>query len=94
MGLHGLSQGYLYLFTFFTIRPAAWCKSISKYFLCRIEGQHSVSASNAFKLDKWHSLFLSKKHSPIDLTEEEFLDLFNTSLKWFKKANSVDKESW
>lgn len=59
----------------------------------RIEGQHSVSASNTFKLDKWHSLFLSKKHNPIDLTEEEFLDLFNTSLKWFKKANSVDKES-
>ncbi|PNF23810.1 hypothetical protein B7P43_G16122 [Cryptotermes secundus] len=59
----------------------------------RIEGQYSVSASNTFKLEKWHSLFLSKKHSPVDLTEEEFLDLFNTSLKWFKKANSVDEES-
>jgi len=63
-------------------------------FLYRVEGRYSVSASNTFKLDKWHSMFLSKKHNPIDLTEEEFVDLFNTSLKWFKKANSVDKESW
>jgi hypothetical protein len=59
----------------------------------RVEGQHSVSASNTFKLDKWHGLFLSKKHNPVDLTEEEFVDLFNTSLKWFKKANSIDRES-
>lgn len=59
----------------------------------RVEGQFSVSASNIFKLDKWHGLFLSKKHNPVDLTEEEFVDLFNTSLKWFKKANSVDRES-
>jgi hypothetical protein len=62
--------------------------------VCRVEGHHSISASNTFKLDKWHSLFLTKKHNPIDLREEEFLDLFNTSLKWFRKANSVDKESW
>ncbi|KDR16481.1 uncharacterized protein LOC110832564 [Zootermopsis nevadensis] len=59
----------------------------------RVEGLYSVSASNTFKLEKWHSLFLSKKHDPTDLTEEEFLDLFNTSLKWFKKAHSLDKDS-
>ena len=68
-------------------------KLIFFFFLCRVEGQFSVSASNTFKLDKWHGLFLSKKHNPVDLTEEEFVDLFNTSLKWFKKANSVDRES-
>ncbi|KAJ9582872.1 hypothetical protein L9F63_022784, partial [Diploptera punctata] len=35
----------------------------------------------------------SSKHNPLNLSEEEFVDLFNTSVKWFKKANSVDKES-
>ncbi|XP_069693300.1 uncharacterized protein [Periplaneta americana] len=59
----------------------------------RIEGLHSVSASNTFKLEKWHSLFLSKKHNPLDLSEEEFVDIFNTSLKWFNKANSINEDS-
>ncbi|CAB3365786.1 Hypothetical predicted protein [Cloeon dipterum] len=59
----------------------------------RIEGKHSVSAANAFKLDKWHGLILTKKHNPVDLNLEEVLDLFNTSLKWFHKVHSIDSSA-
>jgi hypothetical protein len=59
----------------------------------RIVGKHSVSAANAFKLDKWHGLILTKKHNPIDLELEDILDLFNTSLKWFQKVRSIDPEA-
>ncbi|XP_046406143.1 uncharacterized protein LOC124171040 [Ischnura elegans] len=59
----------------------------------RIEGKHSVTAANAFKIDKWHGLMLTKKHNPSDITEEELVDLFNTTLKWFKRVNREDKSS-
>jgi hypothetical protein len=59
----------------------------------RIVGKHSVTAANAFKLDKWHGLILTKKHNPIDLELEDVLDLFNTSIKWFHKVHSIDPEA-
>ncbi|XP_071438723.1 uncharacterized protein [Hetaerina americana] len=68
-------------------------KLTAKDIFGRIEGKHSVTAANAFKLDKWHGLMLSKRHNPSEITEEEFVDLFNTTLKWFKKVNSIDKSS-
>ncbi|KAK7861834.1 hypothetical protein R5R35_000594 [Gryllus longicercus] len=56
----------------------------------RIQGKHSVSASNAFKLAKWHGLFIPYEHSIFNIDIQIFLDMFNTSLKWFKKVHSID----
>jgi hypothetical protein len=56
----------------------------------RIESKFSVTAANTFKIDKWHGLFLTRKHNPLDLKEEDILDLFNTSLKWFQTVHKID----
>ncbi|XP_052779894.1 uncharacterized protein LOC128217076 isoform X1 [Mya arenaria] len=59
--------------------------------LGRVEGLHSFTAANTFKLDRWHDLVLLKKHHPINWTQEEFLDLMETLLKWFEKVNQADQ---
>ncbi|XP_068081499.1 uncharacterized protein [Anabrus simplex] len=56
----------------------------------RIYGKYSVSAANIFKLNKWHALFITKQHSLFNITEVEFIDLFNTAIKWFKTVNAMD----
>ena len=48
----------------------------------RIESNLSFSASNTFKLDRWHDLFLLRTHHPLNWTQEQFLDLVATSQKW------------
>ncbi|WAR25349.1 hypothetical protein MAR_011053 [Mya arenaria] len=58
--------------------------------LGRVEGLHSFTAANTFKLDRWHDLVLLKKHDPINWTQEEFLDLMETLLK-FEKVNQADQ---
>lgn len=59
----------------------------------RIESRYSISAANAFKIDKWHGLFIPKKHSIFDITLEEFVDLFNVSLQWFKTVHTIDNSA-
>lgn len=57
----------------------------------RVESQFSFSTANAFKLDKWHAMFVPRWHHPLDLTQETLLDLFmNTALTWFEKVHSMD----
>ncbi|KAF4523956.1 hypothetical protein B566_EDAN012428 [Ephemera danica] len=33
---------------------------------------------------------MTKKHNPLDLNEEDILDLFNTSLRWFQTVHRID----
>ncbi|KAG8225688.1 hypothetical protein J437_LFUL001720 [Ladona fulva] len=65
----------------------------SKDFFDRIEGKYSVTAANAFKLDKWHGLIITREHNPANITEDVLLDMFNTTLMWFKLVNIIDKSS-
>lgn len=53
----------------------------------------SYSAANTFKYDKWHSLIVSRNHDPLNLKEEEIIDMYNLSLKWFEKVNSIDSSA-
>lgn len=55
-----------------------------------IESKHSVTVSNTFKVNKWHSMAITRKHHPLNWTEEEFLDLVNTAMKWIAKVHSID----
>lgn len=59
----------------------------------RIQGKSSLSAANTFKIDKWHGLFIPDKHSILEINNQEFLDLFNTSLRWFGMVASMDSKA-
>ena len=48
----------------------------------RLESKFSFTASNAFKMDKWHALFALKKHHPLNWSLEEYMDMMNLSIKW------------
>ncbi|XP_064606167.1 LOW QUALITY PROTEIN: uncharacterized protein LOC135471048 [Liolophura sinensis] len=56
----------------------------------RLESEHSVSASNTFKWDKWHGLILTKQHHPLNWNEEQFMDLMKTAMKWFEVVQAQD----
>ncbi|KAL4226297.1 hypothetical protein ACF0H5_014280 [Mactra antiquata] len=58
----------------------------------RIDNKLSYSASNTFKLDRWHGLFMLKTHHPLNWTKEQFLDLMDTGQQWFKKVYA--REGW
>ncbi|XP_049800463.1 uncharacterized protein LOC126235731 isoform X1 [Schistocerca nitens] len=59
----------------------------------RVQGKSSRSAANTFKIDKWHGLFIPDKHSILEITIQEFVDLFNTSLQWFGTVASIDRNA-
>ncbi|RNA09093.1 hypothetical protein BpHYR1_006566 [Brachionus plicatilis] len=56
----------------------------------RLETPLSYSAANTFKYDKWHSLIVSRNHDPLNLKEEEIIDMYSLSWEWFKKVSSID----
>lgn len=59
----------------------------------RIETDLSYTAANTFKYDKWHSLVMSRNHNPLQLSEEEVIDMFKVCLKWFAKVNTLDNKA-
>ncbi|XP_071082251.1 uncharacterized protein [Haliotis cracherodii] len=56
----------------------------------RLESSMSYTASNTFKMEKWHALFMFKKHHPLNWNREEFIDLMKLSQKWFHVAHKRD----
>jgi hypothetical protein len=52
---------------------------------------YSASASNTFKLAKFHGLFFPKTHHPVNISFDAIVDLFvKTSLEWFDTAHKLD----
>jgi hypothetical protein len=49
----------------------------------RIETKHSASAINIFPYNKYHEMFLSRKHDLLKFNYEEFQDLFNAPIPWY-----------
>lgn len=69
--------------------PLTFKKNIFHHY--RIDNEFSASASNSFKLAKFHGLFFPKSHHPTNISYEAMADLFlNTSVQWFTKAHEVD----
>ena len=59
----------------------------------RLESRFSYTAANTFKYDKWHSLIVSRNHNTLNLTEEETIDMFDLSVKWFRRVNKEDESA-
>jgi hypothetical protein len=55
----------------------------------RIETKLSYTAANTFKYDKWHSLIVSRNHDPLNMSEEEMIDMFELVTKKIKEKFNV-----
>ncbi len=53
-----------------------------------IETDRVYVAANAFKLRDYHALFVVKKHNPLKLEREDFVDLLRVANLWFKRVYS------
>ena len=57
----------------------------------RVISTHSASASNTFKMAKFHALFFPFGHHPLNISFETLADLFlNTAQQWLKKVTESD----
>lgn len=59
----------------------------------RIEGKHSITASNIAKYDGFHGLVIFNEHDPLQFSREEVGDYLQTALAWAKRAQQEDREA-
>jgi hypothetical protein len=56
----------------------------------RIEGQHSITASNIAKYDGFHGLVIFHHHHPLVFDEESLADYLEVGRRWAERAHSLD----
>ena len=59
----------------------------------RIQGKHSVTASNIAKFDALSGVVIFNEHDPLSFTEEAIADYIDTGLAWLRKAHETDKDA-
>lgn len=57
----------------------------------KLTSKHAITASNVFKYDAHHALTIFKRHDPLSISREEFIDAMKLSLKWFRVVHEQDK---
>jgi hypothetical protein len=56
----------------------------------RVQGAHSITASNIAKYDGFHGVVIFEQHDPLDFNEEDVKDYITTSVKWLDEAHAYD----
>jgi hypothetical protein len=59
----------------------------------RVEGNHSITASNIAKYDGFHGLVIFQEHDPLQFGRSELSDYLDTALTWAQKAHETDPEA-
>jgi hypothetical protein len=59
----------------------------------RIEGAHSLTASNIAKYDGFHGVVIFKEHDPLAFTGEVVEDAIRVSREWIWKCHEIDQEA-
>jgi hypothetical protein len=52
-----------------------------------VKGLHSITASNVAKYDGLHSVVILDGHNPLELSEEQICDAFDTASRWILAAH-------
>jgi len=55
----------------------------------RVQGRHSITASNVAKYDALHSVVIYDTHNPLQLSEEQVIDAFDTAERWIARAHGA-----
>ncbi|XP_050411871.1 uncharacterized protein LOC126826813 [Patella vulgata] len=58
----------------------------------RLDSVHAFSASNAFKLERYHDLFALKSHHPHQWNIDQYMDLMNLTQKWFALIHTIEPD--
>jgi galactose-1-phosphate uridylyltransferase len=56
----------------------------------RIQGRHSVSASNVAKYDGWHAVIIFDEHHPLLFTADQVADYLDTGQRWAQRVHQID----
>jgi hypothetical protein len=56
----------------------------------RVQGEHSITASNIAKYDALHSVIIFDQHNPLALSRELIDDAFDVGSRWAEKAVEYD----
>ena len=56
----------------------------------RVQGSHSITASNIAKYDALHSVIVFDEHNPLALSRELIIDTFDVGFRWAEKAVEFD----
>lgn len=59
----------------------------------RVQGTHSITASNVAKYDGHHGIVIFNEHDPLALTAERVQDYIDTAWAWGQKAHAADPEA-
>jgi hypothetical protein len=59
----------------------------------RVQGRHSITASNIAKYDGYHGLVVFDEHNPLWLDQEAVSDYLDTALGWAHKAHDEDRSA-
>jgi len=59
----------------------------------RVQGQHSITASNIAKYDGFHGLVIFDEHNPLRFTRESIADALETARRWAEKAHEADAQA-
>lgn len=59
----------------------------------RIEGKHSLTASNIAKYDGFHGVVIFREHDPLAFTEEVVQDAVEVSRQWIQRCYEQDPDA-
>jgi hypothetical protein len=59
----------------------------------RVEGKHSITASNVAKFDGWHAVVVYDEHHPLHFSVDEIVDYVDTAQKWAQAAHAIDPQA-
>lgn len=59
----------------------------------RIQGKHSITASNIAKYDGWHAVIIFDEHNPLRFSAEQVADYVDTAQAWAQEAHGADPEA-
>jgi hypothetical protein len=59
----------------------------------RIEGEHTLTASNIAKYDGFHGVVIFREHDPLAFTGAVVEDAIRVSRQWLQKCHEIDSEA-
>ena len=59
----------------------------------RVQGAHSVTASNIAKFDGLHGVVIFRDHDPLTFSEETVADYIDTAMAWAERARAANEEA-
>ena len=59
----------------------------------RVEGEHSITASNVAKFDGMHGIVIFRDYNPLHFSRENIIDYLDTGWRWTEKAHEADPQA-